>query len=292
VIAGSPLRVAFQGEAGAYGEEAILGYFGPDGALPVGAATFGAAARLVEEGAAAAAMLPIESSRAGTVGEAVDVLIAGSLRIRGELLLPVRHQLLALRGVQLGEIERVASHPQALAQCDALLTEHGWRPIPGGDTASAARSLAEGGDRRTAVIASVHAAARYGLQILADLQGEDQNLTRFVLVTLPDHSVPRGTGPLAPPPDAPRASIISFETRHVPGALHEALGAFAQAGVNLSRIESRPTRSVQWEYRFLVQIEGDTDLAPASEALATLRRHAHAVEVLGNFPSARAAAPP
>jgi prephenate dehydratase len=291
VIDGSPLRVAFQGEAGAYGEEAILGYFGPDDALPVGAATFGAAARLVEDGSAAAAMLPIESSRAGTVGEAVDVLISGGLRVRGELLLPVRHQLLALPGVQLGEIERVASHPQALAQCDALLTEHGWQPIPGGDTASAARSLSESGDRRTAVIASVHAAERYGLQILADLQGEDRNLTRFVVVTLPERTIPPGTGALAPPLDAPRASIISFETKHVPGALHDALGAFAQAGVNLSRIESRPTRSVHWEYRFLVQIEGDTDRPPASEALAALRRHAHAVAVLGNFPSARAAAP-
>lgn len=290
MIGESPLRVAFQGEAGAYGEEAILGYFGAEEALPVGAATFGAAARLVEAGNAAAAMLPIESSRAGTVGDAVDVLIAGSLRVRGELLLPVRHQLLALPGVEVGEIERVASHPQALAQCDALLTEHGWQPIPGGDTASAARSLAESGDRRTAVIASVHAAARYGLEILADL-GEDRNLTRFVIVTLPERDAPPAMGPLAPPADGPRASIISFETKHVPGALHEALGAFAEAGVNLSRIESRPTRSVQWEYRFLVQIEGDTDCPPASEALAKLRRRAHAVIVLGNFPSARAPNP-
>ena len=287
MIDGSPLRVAFQGEPGAYGEEAILGYFGPQQAQPVGAPTFGAAARLVESGSVAAAMLPIESSRAGTVGDAVDVLIAGSLRVRGELLLPVRHQLLALPGVQIREIERVISHPQALAQCDALLTEHGWAPIPGGDTASAARSLAESGDRRTAVIASVHAAQRHGLEILADL-GEDRNLTRFVLVTLPDREVALGTGPLAPSPDGARASIISFETKHVPGALHHALGAFAEAGVNLSRIESRPTRSVQWEYRFLVQIEGDTDEAPASQALVTLRQRAHGVEVLGNFPSARA----
>ncbi len=286
---GSPLCVAFQGEPGAYGEEAIFGYFGAGAALPLGAPTFAAAARLVEDGAAAGAILPIESSRAGTVGDAVDVLIGGALRVRGELLLPVRHQLLALPGVGIGEIERVASHPQALAQCDPLLTEHGWQPIPGGDTASAARALAETGDRRTAVIASVHAAGHYGLQILADLQGEDRNLTRFVLVTLPDRNLPAGSGPLAPASDAARASIISFETKHVPGALHEALGAFAQAGVNLSRIESRPTRSVRWEYRFLVQIEGDTERPPASEALAALRRHAHAVAVLGNFPSARAA---
>ncbi|MEP6679931.1 MAG: prephenate dehydratase domain-containing protein [Chloroflexota bacterium] len=282
------LRVAFGGEPGAYGEEAILGYFGADTALPVGAATFAAAARLVEDGATAAAMLPIESSRAGTVGDAVDVLIGGTLRVRGELLLPVRHQLLALPGVGIDDIERVASHPQALAQCDSLLTEHGWQPIPSGDTASAARALAEDGDRRTAVIASMHAANRYGLQILADLAREDRNVTRFVLVTLPERTLPAGSGPLAPAPDAARASIISFETKHMPGALYEALGAFAQAGVNLSRIESRPTRNVRWEYRFLVQIEGDTDRPPASEALAALRDHAHAVAVLGNFPSARA----
>jgi prephenate dehydratase len=135
----------------------------------------------------------------------------------------------------------------------------------------------------------VHAAERYGLEILADL-GEDRNLTRFVLVTLPDREVPPGTGPMAPPPGGARASIISFETKHVPGALHDALGAFAESGVNLSRIESRPTRNVQWEYRFLVQIEGDTDRPPASQALATLRQRAHGVEVLGNFPSARAPA--
>lgn len=283
-------RIAYGGEPGAYGEEAVLGYFGDADVIPMPAPTFAAAAQLVEGGAASAAVLPLENSRAGTVGEAVDVLARGTLRVRGELLLAVRHQLLALPGVEIGQIERVASHPQALAQCDALLTERGWRPMPSGDTASAARSLAESGDRSLAVIASIHAGKRHGLRALADLGGTDDNVTRFVVVSLPGRSLPAAIGPLAPASDAPASSIILFETLHVPGALHRALGALAEAGVNLSRIESRPTRRVQWEYRFLVQIEGAAVLPPVAEALDELRRRAHGVEVLGSFPSAGRAA--
>jgi prephenate dehydratase len=280
--------IGFQGEIGAYSEEAVVGYFGP-AVEPRPMPTFRAVCAAVEAGTFAAGVIPTENSLAGSVGEALDALGESELIVVGELLLPVRHRLLGLAGSDLAEIQRVASHPQALAQCDAYLASHGWQLVPAEDTAGAARALSEADDLTLAVIASARAAERYGLVILADDLAAADNLTRFAVVVRPGSAAPPADGPLAPPADSPRSTLVIFETRHRPGALHAALGAFADAGVNLTRIESRPTRRASWEYRFLVQLEGDAAAQPAQGALADLANRAHAVRLLGSFPSADAA---
>ena len=150
--------VAYQGEPGAFGEEAIIGYFGADAVEPIGMSTFSAVCDAVEFGSADAGVLPLENSLAGTVGDALDALAEGSLTVVGELLLPVRHHLLVLPGVKLDEVEWVASHWQALSQCERFLAGRGWEIVPAADTAGAARDLAARGDRHAAAVASERAA--------------------------------------------------------------------------------------------------------------------------------------
>ena len=279
--------VAYQGEPGAYGEEAVTAFFG-DGVNPCPAATFTAACAVVVAGGASAVVLPVENSLAGTVGESLDALAATALTVVGELLLPIHHHLLGLPGASLTDIREVASHPQALAQCEPWLAQRGWQLRPAYNTAGAARQVAEAGDPTLAAIASPAAARQYGLIVLAgDLAAADENLTRFIVASRPGGVVPPARGPLAPGADAARTALVLFETRHVAGALHDALGAFADAGVSLSRIESRPTRASAWRYRFLVQVEGDADEDPTRAALDELRRRAHGVRVLGSFAAAR-----
>lgn len=277
--------VAYQGEPGAFGEEAVLGWFGA-GATPLPVPTFSAVCAAVEAGAADAGVLPLENSLAGTVGDALDALAAGSLRVVGEVLLPIRHQLLALPGVELAAIERVSSHWQALAQCERYLATRGWQVVPAADTAGAARELAASGDRRSAAIASRAAAARYGLQILApDIQDADHNMTRFAVLAGVAAPLPRPAGALAPR-GGHRETLLTFETGHRPGDLHRALGSLAEAGINLSRIESRPSGEGPWRYRFLVQVAGDAGEEPLRSALDGLREHTRSLRVLGSFDAA------
>lgn len=281
------MKVAYQGEPGAYGEEAVIGYFGADEAEPMPLPTFSAVCHAVLGGSAVAAMLPIENSIAGSVGEAVDALIRSHLAVVGEVLLPVRHQLLALPGAFPVDVRSVASHRQALAQCEDYLASSGWTVVVAEDTAGAARELAESGDRSRAVIASSRAAERYGLEVLdRDIQDGDGNTTRFVVAVPEGAAPPSAAGALAPSADAPRTTLVVFETRHVPGALHHALGALAEAGVNMSRIESRPTGRAQWQYRFLVALGGDAAEEPLASALEALRARTHDLRVLGSFSSA------
>jgi len=287
----TPPAVAFQGEPGAYGEEAVLGYFGEGHVAPLAVATFSGVCRAVEAGTAAAGMLPLENSIAGTVGDALDALLRGRLRMVGEVLVPVRHQLIGLPGSDLDRIDRVASHWQALSQCERYLSGTRWTLVAAADTAGAARQLAEAHDESLAVIASERAAQRYGLAILAaEIQDDLGNLTRFAVLAPPRRTardgLPSAVGPLAPAATAPRSAIIVFETAHVPGALHRALGTFAEAGVNLSRIESRPAGRTRWQYRFLVQVDGDARREPLRGALRALRDSARSVRVLGSFAAA------
>ncbi|MGH2357210.1 MAG: prephenate dehydratase [Candidatus Limnocylindria bacterium] len=278
-------RVAYQGEPGAFGEEAILGYFGTDTVEPVPVPTFSAVCDAVESATTDAGVLPLENSLVGTVGDALDALATGSLTVVGEVLLPVHHHVLVLPGVSPDEVEHVASHWQALSQCERFLAERGWTVVPAADTAGAARELATGGDRHAAAIASERAATHYGLEIAArDIADSPHNVTRFALLARSEnHSLPPASGTLAPQPGNGRETLITFETGHRPGDLHRALGAFAEAGINLSRIESRPSGSGPWRYRFLVQVVGDAAVQPLSAALVALREHTSSMRVLGSF---------
>ena len=277
--------VAYQGEPGAFGEEAVIGWFG-EGATPIPMPTFSAVCGAVESGATEAGVLPLENSLAGTVGDALDALAAGSLRVVGEIVLPIRHQLLVRPGVALDEVRVVSSHWQALAQCDRFLGDRGWKVVPAADTAGAARELAAGGDRSVAAIASRAAADRYGLEIAAaDIQDADHNMTRFAVLAAASWTAPVAAGTLAPAGGA-RETLITFETGHRPGDLVRALAVLANAGINLSRIESRPSGDGPWRYRFLVQVAGDAERQPLRDALIAVREHTRSMRVLGSFDAA------
>ena len=275
--------VAYQGEPGAFGEEAVIGWFG-DAVTPVPVPTFSAVCAAVEAGATDAGVLPLENSLAGTVGDALDALASGSLRVIGEVLLPIRHQLLTLPDVALEEVTRVSSHWQALAQCERFLAGREWSVVPAADTAGAARELAASGDRAAAAIASQAAGERYGLSIAAaDIQDSDHNMTRFaVLVPAATTEAPEAAGRLAPR-GGDRETLITFETGHRPGDLVRALAVLADAGVNLSRIESRPSGEGPWRYRFLLQVGGDADREPLRGALIGVEAHTRSMRVLGSF---------
>ena len=276
--------VAYQGEPGAFGEEAVIGYFGADEATPMPMSTFSAVCAAVEDGSADAGVLPLENSLAGTVGDALDALADGSLSVVGELLLPIRHQLLVLPGAGLANVKRVSSHWQALAQCERFLARRGWQVVPTADTAGAARELASNGDRTAAAIASARAAERYGLEIAArDIQDSSHNVTRFAVLVRNAAAGPTARGTLAPRPGGERETLVTFETGHRPGDLYRALGSLAEAGVNLSRIESRPSGSGPWRYRFLLQVAGDAAVEPLAGALGVLREHTSSMRVLGSF---------
>ncbi len=279
--------VAYQGEPGAFGEEAIIGYFGADTVEPIPMSTFPAVCAAVEGGSVDAGVLPLENSLAGTVGDALDALADGELHVVGELLLPVRHQLLVVPGARLKAVERVSSHWQALAQCERFLAGRSWAVVPAADTAGAARELASSGDRRGAAIASARAAERYGLEIAApDIADSSHNVTRFAVLARDPRASMTPRGPLAPPTGGGRETLITFETGHRPGDLYRALGSLAEAGINLSRIESRPSGNGPWRYRFLVQVAGDASAQPLSGAIIGLRRHTSSMRVLGSFDTA------
>jgi len=277
--------VAYQGEPGAFGEEAVVGWFGTE-ATPMPMPTFSAVCGAVESGNADAGVLPLENSLAGTVGDALDALAGGALQVVGEVMLPIRHQLLGLPGAELAAIERVSSHWQALAQCERFLSTRAWQVIPAADTAGAARELVESRYRRAAAIASRAAADRYGLEVLAaDIHDSDHNMTRFAVLVGSHAATPSPAGPLAPT-GAGRETLLTFETGHRPGDLYRALGTLAEAGINLSRIESRPSGDGPWRYRFLIQVGGDAEADPLRAALIGLGEHTRSLRVLGSFATA------
>jgi len=274
----NPLLVAFQGERGAYSEEAALALF--PGAEPLPCASLREVFAAVTNGRAASGVVPVENSQAGSINETYDLLLAHELHITGEYDLRVRHCLLALPGRSLAELRAVYSHPQALAQCEEFLRSHRLEAIAAYDTAGSAKMVAQQQLQDAGVIAGARAARLYGLAVLAEgIETNPNNYTKFLaLATAP-----------APPSAAAKTSIV-FTTRNVPGALHRALGAFASRTINLTKLESRPRREVPWEYVFYVDFEGHHDDPDAAAALRDLAAVTTFVRVLGSYP--RAPRPP
>jgi len=283
--------VAYQGEPGAFAEEAVLAFFAHP--VPVAFPTWRAVFEAVQEGAADAGAVPIENSLAGTIRENHDLLIEfepAGIRIVGESSVPVRLALMAPPGATLATIERVYSHPQALAQADAYLRQRPWQVMTTYNTAGAAKMVAERGDRTEAAIASPRVAGLYGLEVIADgIEGgrrDGGNRTRFAVIA---------RGPLRPgwprpgAVDGPPRTSLVFAVRNVPGSLHRSLGAFAARDLNLSRLESRPwtERGSRWEYLFWVDLDADPAEPAARDALDALRAETELVQVLGTY--ARAA---
>lgn len=282
--------VAFQGEPGAFAEEAVLAFF--DDPVAVAFPTWRAVFEAVQDGAADAGAVPIENSLAGTIRENHDLLIEfepEGIHIVGEASVPVRLALMALPGATLATVDRVYSHAQALAQADTFLRQRPWQVMTTYNTAGAAKMVAERGDRSEAAIASPRVAELYGLDILADgIEGGQQgtgNRTRFAIIAR-DPFRPRW--PRAGAVDSePRTSLV-FAVRNVPGSLHRSLGAFAARDLNLSRLESRPwtERGSRWEYLFWVDLDADPVEPAARDALDALRAETELVRILGTYPRA------
>ncbi len=270
----SPL-VAFQGEKGAYSEQAVRQFFG-NAAATLPCRSFADILQAVQLGQATQAMLPVENSLAGTVIPAYDQLLDHDLRIQGEELVKVEHCLMAPAGTALEQVKRALSHPQALAQCEQTLARLGIEPVTHYDTAGAARDLALNPEPGTAAIASALAAETYGLTIL--LRGTEDmphNYTRFFVLGL-----------TAPERRDPSKTSIVFTTRHVPGALYEIMGELAQRGINLTKIESRPRRNRPWHYLFYVDFDGHEDDPPVQAALLGILKRSSFLKVLGSYPAA------
>ena len=271
------MLIAIQGERGAYSEAAALEHFGPDmHVLPC--ATFDDAFEAVEAGRADDGLIPIENSLAGSIHRCYDLLLQHSLTIVGERLLRVRHCLITHPGVELGQIRRVISHPQALAQCGRYL-----RGLPGVqtevvyDTAGSVKMIAEQGDLSVAAIASRRAAEVYGMAVLAEgIEDDEANYTRFLAIS---------RTPVVAEGDA-KTSIV-FAMRNVAGALFKAMSVFALRDIDLTKIESRPLVGKVWEYLFYVDLAGSTTDPVVGRALDNLREYTSMLRVLGSYPRHR-----
>jgi prephenate dehydratase len=270
-------RVGFQGELGAFSEEAVRA-LAPD-ADPVPRPSFRDLIRAVEGGEDDAAAVPVENTLAGTVAAAYDALAAGLVSVVGEVAIPIRLCLLGTHDATPGGLREARSHPVALEQCRGFFDEHpGIRPQAVYDTAGAARDVAVAGDPAVGAIASRHAGARYGLKILAEnLQDRDDNQTRFFLV-VPPGALPRPAAGLLK-----TACIAEMENR--PGTLYTLLGAFAERGLDLTHLASRPGGS-PWTYRFIVEFTHDRP-ADGEQALESARSKGASLRVLGTFPAWR-----
>lgn len=278
------LRVAYQGTAGAYSEECAAQLF-PDAEL-VGERTFAAVFEDLERRDVGAAVLPVENSTAGAVNDVYDLLLHHEgLTVVGEAILPVRHCLLGLPGATLEGIRVARSHPQALAQSEAFLRSRGIEPREAFDTAGATDEVRQAGDLSVAAVASRRAGERAGLVVLAaDIQTVADNSTRFFVLAR-SGDAPQAAIPAVHRSGEPKTSLV-FATDDRPGALVRALQPFATAGVNLAKIESRPSRERPWTYVFYVDIHGDVATSPAREAMALLRTCCSWVRVLGTYPMA------
>ncbi|MBI1391137.1 MAG: prephenate dehydratase [Alphaproteobacteria bacterium] len=267
-------RIAFQGSLGAYSEIAC-GLFAPDlDPLPCG--SFDAALDAVTEGRAIQAMLPVENSLAGRVADIHRLLPETDLQIIAEHFLSIRHQLLTLPGVDLKDVRRVRSHAMALGQCLGVINELGMEAEAAGDTAGAAKRLAETGERTEAVIASARAAELYGLQVArANVEDAGHNTTRFLLMAREPADVEPGEGPIV--------TSFVFQVRNIPAALYKALGGFATNGVNMTKLESYMREGSFTATMFYADVEGHPEDPPLRRALEELSFFSSSFKVLGVY---------
>ncbi|MDY6876246.1 MAG: prephenate dehydratase [Chloroflexota bacterium] len=273
-------RVAFQGIAGAYSEEAVRQFFGPEvESLPC--RVLDDVFFAVEDGDAKYGMLPVENAVAGSVIRSYDLLMEHDLRIHAEVILRVRHMLLTLPGTRLSDVKCVRSHPQALAQCQRYLGRHRLESEPAFDTAGSARDLAAAPEPGIAVIASELAAELYSLKILdQDIEDFPFNYTRFFVLS-----------PIDPPRAQRNKTSLIFTTPHQPGVLYECLGEFAGRRINLAKIESRPRLNRPWQYIFYLDFEGHCQDPECEAALMGLLRRSSFVKLLGSYPAATTPVP-
>jgi chorismate mutase/prephenate dehydratase len=269
-------EVAFQGETGAFGEEAAFQFFGPlvttrpyESLEDVFKST--------EQDEVQFGIIPVENSLEGSISQSYDLLLDSSLKVCGEIELRVVHCLIANPGARLDLIKRVYSHPQALGQCKAFLKHLACELIPTYDTAGSVKMIKEKGITDGGAIASARAAEIYKMKVIArEIEDNPNNFTRFFILSRED----------SPPSGNDKTSIV-FSVKNKPRALYEFLREFAERGINLSKIESRPTRHKPWEYNFYLDFDGHREDKVVQEALASSEHHTLFLKILGSYPEAK-----
>jgi len=273
--------IAYAGEPGAFAEDAVLAAFGDVPRIAVG--SFRAVFDAVTAGDAVAGVIPIENVIHGTVRENYDLLIEYELGIVGEVVVPVRLCLAALPGQRLEQIERGYSHIQALGQAEAFLRSRSWQLLSTYNTAGAGKSIADAGERGAAAVLSPRAAELFGLEVLADDIGDlPDNRTRFLVLAR------AGAGAEVPAlVDAPvlRRTTLVVAVRNEPGTLLAVLRVIAAHGLNMRKLESRPSRERAWEYVFWIDLDGDVADPEMAAALDEVRGVTTMTRVLGSYPS-------
>ncbi len=266
------MRIAYQGEPGAYSEAAALRFRPSADLLPC--ETFEAVFAAVEQGRATHGILPIENSSHGTIHGNYDLLLKHELPIVGEVKQPIVHNLLALDGTTREQLRRVFSHPQGLGQCQRFLRTLDVELVPTYDTAGSAKLIRDGGLRDTGAIASERAAEVFGLSVLeAGVQDFADNTTRFLLVG-------RDQTPLGP---ADKTTIV-FTVTNDAGALFKALSVFALRDIDLTKLESRPIPERPFEFLFYADLTASRDDLPCARALMHLAEFAPLLRTLGSYP--------
>jgi prephenate dehydratase len=264
-------RVAFQGEPGAYSEMAAFHFFPTAALLP--AKSFQNVFESLESGKVDFAVVPIENSIEGSVNETYDLLLVTNMTLCGEIYQKIRHCLIVNPGADDSKIRSVYSHPQALAQCRAYLQKKNLEPIATYDTAGAVKMIQQTGMVEAAAIASKRAADLYGMRICEEsIEDKKNNYTRF-LVLSKIQSKPTGHD----------GTSIIFSVRHIPGALFSILEEFARRRINLTKIESRPTKEVPWEYNFYVDFEGHSSEKEIKDLIGAIRKKTTFVKLLGSY---------
>ncbi|MFL2650591.1 MAG: prephenate dehydratase [Anaerolineales bacterium] len=272
------MRVAFQGERGAYSEAAAIDYFG-ESIVPVACRTFDTVFSSVDSGNCAKGMIPVENSLAGSIHRNYDLLQRHQLSIVGEKKFRVRHCLIAQPDVQIKDIRKVISHPQALAQCEKYIDKLGVEREASYDTAGAVKTLSETDMCDHAAIASKLAAKVYGMQILDEsIEDAKENYTRFLALAREPEIVTH---------ESTKTSIAFTLSQGgtTPGSLFRAIGVFAMRDINLTKIESRPTPSETFNYIFYLDFEGSIEETRCQRALEHLSEMAPDVRVFGTYKS-------
>jgi prephenate dehydratase len=270
-------RVAFQGERGAFSEQAAVDLLG-EHIAPAPRPTFEALFAAINDDAADLILAPIENALAGSVHRSYDLLLESNLTIVGEVVIPIAMYLIGPPGAHFENVRSVESHPVALAQCERFFAEHPHiRRVVAEDTAGSVSNVVRAADPSRAAIAGLRAADVYGGELLREhLEDDRANFTRFLLLS-PDAKIPRGANKLS----------LVLRLAHQPGSLQAALEPFAKRQINLLRIESRPIPGHPWEYRFYLDLAASTEDAKVKNALDELRKFGHEVRVLGCYVAAQ-----
>ena len=271
-------RIAFQGEFGANSDMACRDMF-PD-MEPLPCATFEDAFTALDQGETDLAMIPIENTIAGRVADIHHLLPESRLHIVGEYFMPIHFQLMVMPGVKREEIKTVHSHIHALGQCRKVIRANGWKPVIAGDTAGAAKLVAETGDRSMAALAPRLASSLYNLDIIAeDIEDTETNVTRFVVLA---------REPKMPPVPQNGDMVVTtfiFRVRNLPAALYKAMGGFATNGVNMTKLESYQTGGKFFATQFYADITGHPEEPHVARAMEELGFFSREINILGTYPA-------